>query len=595
MGIQLKNNASGTLATAISASDTGIVLTTGNGANFPVLGLGDYFYATLESTGGTSEIVKVTARSGDSLTVARAQDGSTANSFAAGSRFELRVTAASTTDFLQSGTGAVVRNFRDKLRETVSVKDFGAVGDGVTDDTAAIQAAFNYATSGRIAQGVSGETYRITSTLSFVSRNFDGRGCVFVKDFAGVGISVSGGATFSYLQNFQIIASSAYAATDYVAGTQHGILVTNSRVEMSDVYSIGHIGAGFYLTQTAPNANKSKYIRIFGRDNALAGCFVDGSFPTADDFSVVEFNGQFQNNFGYGMFSSLTAPMRQWVCWIYTEANHLGVSAPDDGGVRLNRAVSCDIWCYSEETNDEFVLGVNASENIAQSVRRNQDSDLGTNNRFVSGANIYRPFTSAQGRFVTLPGFRGESPRITTSGEFVRVPWVGNNGTFGSVQGISSGGTPQIQLLSSNETKFIAVGDNGVVMSPGSIAGTTFTDALITTGGHFINASSGNIAQNSTVNIDLIENSNNFYYGKLTCIVTSSAAGSGDVTFYEVDFTYNGTTLSTSANSLNAAVVQYTAAVSLVGAKIRLSVSYTTGFGLSGRYSYRVDVVGRAI
>lgn len=43
--------------------------------------------------------------------------------------------------FQQAGTGAVVRTVQDKLREVVSVKDFGAVGDGVADDTAALVVA----------------------------------------------------------------------------------------------------------------------------------------------------------------------------------------------------------------------------------------------------------------------------------------------------------------------------------------------------------------------------------------------------------------------------------------------------------------------
>ena len=71
-------------------------------------------------------------------------------------------TAADLVSYQPAGGSAVTTTVQAKLRETVSVKDFGAVGDGVTDDTAAIQAAVNSLTAGGTVIFPSGE-YKITT------------------------------------------------------------------------------------------------------------------------------------------------------------------------------------------------------------------------------------------------------------------------------------------------------------------------------------------------------------------------------------------------------------------------------------------------
>lgn len=77
-----------------------------------------------------------------------------------------------------SGTAEYSRTVQAKLQESVSVKDFGAIGDGITDDTAAIQAALN---TGAAVNGVNGETYLLSATLDMTINggSFNGNGCTF--------------------------------------------------------------------------------------------------------------------------------------------------------------------------------------------------------------------------------------------------------------------------------------------------------------------------------------------------------------------------------------------------------------------------------
>lgn len=100
--------------------------------------------------------------------------------------------------------GSVPTTVENKLAECVSVKDFGAVGDGLTNDTAAIQTAINYAKNANQRLRFPAGTYLYSTISGLDSSNLtlmgDGSSKTVLK-FTGSGIGLDFGTSVGFRQN----------------------------------------------------------------------------------------------------------------------------------------------------------------------------------------------------------------------------------------------------------------------------------------------------------------------------------------------------------------------------------------------------------
>lgn len=222
MSIKFTNNATATLAASITTSSTSLTVTTGQGALFPTLAAGDYFYATLVDSSNNIEIVKITARSSDTLTATRAQEGTTARAYAAADKLELRVTAAALTNFAtQDGpnTFSGANSFTGPAVSFTNVPTFAGgslpVASGGTGSTTASGARTNLAVVGQngteiligsvagtstitgtvtpaIASYATGQTFRFVaaaSNIGAVTINLNGLGAKAITKFGSTALA----------------------------------------------------------------------------------------------------------------------------------------------------------------------------------------------------------------------------------------------------------------------------------------------------------------------------------------------------------------------------------------------------------------------
>ena len=287
MAVLLSNNAFGTLAVDINTAASTLVLRLGNGANFPDLSGNDYYYLTIANGSSAPEIVKCVSKSGDILTVQRGQEGTAAQPATAGNRVELRVTAKSVID-LVSALGAFV-----------SVKSYGAVGDGIADDTAAIQAAVTAENGVFFPAG----TYKVTSAVSLKSNNvLVGEGASSIINYTGTAASqgalyINSGGASTYVDNVTIqdLKVVGQVATLGFSEFVHNISfngVRNCLIERCVIE--GFRGDGIYIGSGDVAGQERHNIDVTIRD-----CYIDGvNKDNRNGISVVDGNGvNIDNNY----------------------------------------------------------------------------------------------------------------------------------------------------------------------------------------------------------------------------------------------------------------------------------------------------------
>jgi len=276
----------------------------------------------------------------------------------AGSGSPVGSTSASLVSYDQGGTGAAIRSVQAKLRDAVSVKDFGAVGDGVADDTAAVQAAIT--ASSYVVFPTA--TYRITSTITLTGdKTLESDNATIAKDFNGVGLAFTGGSSFNYIVGTLTI----NAVGSFVASTgspsanpsAHGVTITNNRVIIDgSLVSNNHQGNGLLFTSSSANSNRCILTDVRCTGNGVNGIRFSGTNDNAAVWKV----GLFCTlNRESGIYFDNDFIGRSWDGFVYCEGNAINGTSDQ---LYIGKLRGSRLFVYAEETVStgyEIFIGAN--------------------------------------------------------------------------------------------------------------------------------------------------------------------------------------------------------------------------------------------
>ena len=247
MGVKFANKFSTTLSAGINNSVTSLSIASATG--FPTISGGHHAYVTLDNGDGTTvEVVKVTGISGTTLTVTRAQDGTSAAAFSAGAKAEIRMTSALLQDVKDEGPDDTVLKV-DQGNNRVGILNTSpdvSLDVGSATDSMHIPVGTTAQRPGSAAAGY----FRFNSTETQFE-GYDG------SDWGEIG---GGGATLA-VDNFTGDGSD----TTFTMGA-NPLEENNTQVYIDGVYqqknTYGISGTTLTFSEAPPNSSSVEVVRI---------------------------------------------------------------------------------------------------------------------------------------------------------------------------------------------------------------------------------------------------------------------------------------------------------------------------------------------